>query len=167
MCIRDSIGPEYIVLGVQEFGPLMVCITLAMRVGAGFSAELAALSAEQTLGALQLFKTDPVKRLLTPMAVALPLGAVALGLIGIVVWELCGIVTLMLRSQVNPFTFLHPEAVTSSMLVLSLAKTASFGVLIYLGAATAALRASAVSSGSEAVGRATQHAVVLLSLIHI
>jgi phospholipid/cholesterol/gamma-HCH transport system permease protein len=154
---QSFIGPEYIVLGVEEFGPLIVALTLAQRVGAGFAAEVATLQSEDTLDALALYGQDPARRVLAPMALALVVGAMALGLVGFVAWEIAGVLTLWARSGTNPFTFFHPEAVKTSGVVLLLLKCATNGALVFVAATRAGLGAR---GGAESVGRAATSAVV-------
>ena len=154
---QSFIGPEYIVLGVEEFGPLVVALTLSLRVGAGFAAEVATLQSESTLDAMALFGEEPARRVLAPMGFALLLGAVALGLLGFVAWELAGMVTLMLRSGVSPFTFFHPEAVRGAGVVLMVVKCAAAGAIVFATATRAGLGAR---GGAVAVGDAATKAVV-------
>lgn len=154
---QSFIGPEYIVLGVEEFGPLVVAMTLSLRVGAGFAAEVATLQSEDALDAMALFGERPAQRVLAPMAVALVIGAVALGLLGFVAWELAGMATLALRSGVSPFTFFHPEAVRVDGVVLLLAKCAASGAIVFAAATSAGL---AARGGAVAVGAAATRAVV-------
>ncbi len=154
---QSFIGPEYIVLGVEEFGPLVVALTLSLRVGAGFAAEVATLQSESTLDAMALFGQEPARRVLAPMGVALVLGAVALGLVGFVAWELAGMATLLLRSEVSPFTFFHPEAVRGAGVVLMILKCAAAGAIVFAAATHAGL---AARGGAVAVGEAATKAVV-------
>jgi phospholipid/cholesterol/gamma-HCH transport system permease protein len=154
---QSFIGPEYIVLGVEEFGPLIVALTLAQRVGAGFAAEVATLQSEDTLDALSLFGLDPARSVLAPMGAALVVGAVCLGLCGFIAWEIAGTVTLAVRSGVNPYTFFHPEAVHLPGLLLLVCKCATDGALVFAASTRAGLRAR---GGAEAVGQAATAAVV-------
>lgn len=154
---QSFIGPEYLVLGVEEFGPLVVALTLSQRVGAGFAAEVATLQSEDTLDAMALFGERPALRVLAPMAVALVVGAVALGLFGLVAWELAGMATLLLRSGVSPFTFFHPEAIRGDGVALLLVKCAASGAIVFAAATHAGLSAR---GGALAVGRAATQAVV-------
>ena len=151
------IGPEYIVLGVEEFGPLVVALTLSQRVGAGFAAELATLQTEDTLDAMALFGERPAARVIAPMAIALVVGAVALGLCVFVAWELAGMATLWLRSGVSPFTFFHPEAIRGDGVVLLVLKCAASGAMVFVASTRAGL---AARGGAVAVGRAATNAVV-------
>jgi phospholipid/cholesterol/gamma-HCH transport system permease protein len=154
---QSFIGPEFIVLGVEEFGPLIVALALAQRVGAGFAAEVATLQSEDTLDALSLYGDDPTRKLLAPMGFALVVGAVCLGLLGFVAWEIAGIATLYARSGTNPFTFFHPEAIKGSGVLLLIMKCATFGALVFLTAVHAGLGAR---GGAESVGAAATRAVV-------
>jgi phospholipid/cholesterol/gamma-HCH transport system permease protein len=154
---QSFIGPEYIVLGVEEFVPLIVALALAQRVGAGFAAEVATLQSEDTLDALTLYGEEPARTVLAPMAIALVVGGVCLGLLGFVAWEVAGIATMWARAGTNPFTFFHPEAVHLSGLLLLVSKCAAFGALVFIAATNAGL---AARGGAEAVGSAATRAVV-------
>jgi phospholipid/cholesterol/gamma-HCH transport system permease protein len=154
---QSFIGPEYIVLGVEEFGPLMVALALAQRVGAGFAAEVATLQCEDTLDALSLYGEDPARTVLAPMGTALIFGAVALGSLAFVAWEIAGIATLWARSGTNPFTFFHPEAIRASGIALLVVKCATFGALVFVAAVRAGL---AARGGAASVGAAAADAVV-------
>jgi phospholipid/cholesterol/gamma-HCH transport system permease protein len=158
---QSFIGVEYPVLGVQEFCPLVVALVLAQRVGAGFAAEIASLVVDGTLDALTLFGARPAPRRLWPMAVALPVGSVVLGVVAVVAWETAGIIGMYLRFQTNPFTFFHPEVVLPSMWAELVGKCAAFGACVYAGAASAALGARTHGD----VGRATTDAVVRATLL--
>ena len=158
---QSFIGLEYPVLGVQEFCPVVVAIILAQRTGAGFAAEVASLVVDGTFDALRLFRARPVERRLVPMALALPVGSVILGLVAVVAWETAGVVGMFVRFQTNPFTFLHPEAVLPSMLLELVGKCVLFGVGVFVGATLGALRARRHGD----VGRATTDAVVVGTLV--
>ena len=162
---QHFVGPEYLKLGFEELGPLMVALTLAARVGAGFAAEIATLASEDTLDAKALYGADPAAQILAPMGIALVIGATGIGLLSTVIWEVAGIATAALRYGVNPLTFFSLEAITLRSVVLCVVKNASFGALIFAGALWAGLQAK---RGAEAVGDATTRAVVIgvaLSLV--
>ncbi|MFZ9888603.1 MAG: ABC transporter permease [Myxococcota bacterium] len=154
---QSFIGPEYIVLGFEEFGPLVVAITLSARIGAGFAAEVATLTSEQTLDALELFSLRPVETRLAPMGLALVAGGVCLGLVSAVTWELSGMLTMWLRYGMNPFTFFHPEAIQVHSLVLLVVKCACMSGAIFIASLHAGLSAR---GGAEEVGDATTRAGV-------
>jgi phospholipid/cholesterol/gamma-HCH transport system permease protein len=154
---QSFIGPEYLTLGVETFGPLVTALALAQRVGAGFAAEVATEQSEDTLAALALYGREPLRTRIAPMGTALVIGTLALVLLALVVWELAGMAALSLRSSVNPFTFFHPEAIKLSGVVLLVSKSLVCGALVYACAVRAGLRAR---EGAEEVGRAATSAVV-------
>lgn len=154
---QSFIGPEYIVLGFEEFGPLVVALTLATRVGAGFAAEVASAQGDETLDALSLYGHAPETVRLAPMGIACTFGGACLGILAAAVWECTGILVMWLQYGINPHTFFHPDAVATHSIVLCLLKNASMGALVFVAALFAGLRAK---SGSEAVGHATTQAVV-------
>lgn len=136
---QSFIGLEYPVLGVQEFCPLVVALVLALRVGAGFTAELATLRADDTFDALVVAGARPWRTRVLPMVLALPPGAVALSLVALLGWEAAGVVVMLGRSGVNPFTFIHLEVVTAPLLALLVAKSFAFGLCVAAGAVVAAM----------------------------
>lgn len=136
---QSFIGVEYPVLGLQEFCPLVVALVLALRVGAGFTAELATLRSDDTFDALIVAGARPWRRRVWPMVLALPVGALALTVLSLVAWEFAGVAVMLLRSGVNPFTFLHPEVVTPPLLALLVVKSLAFGACIAAGAVFAAM----------------------------
>jgi phospholipid/cholesterol/gamma-HCH transport system permease protein len=154
---QSFIGPEYIVLGFEEYGPLIVSVAFASRVGAGIAAHIATLSSEKTLDALVLYDNDPVRTILAPMGVATVMSATSLGLLSVVAWESAGILTMALRHGQNPLTFFHPEAVHLSSVIILVTKCTLNGILVFAAALTAGLRAEA---GAEEVGHATTRAVI-------
>jgi phospholipid/cholesterol/gamma-HCH transport system permease protein len=158
---QSFIGLEYPVLGVQEFCPVVVAMVLAQRVGAGFAAEIASLVIDGTFDALRLYRARPIERRVLPMAFALPLGSVVLGLVAVVAWEAAGIVAMVVRFETNPLTFFHPEAIQPAMLMELVGKCALFGGGVFVGAAGAA--GSAVRHRD--IGRATTDAVVAGTLL--
>jgi len=151
------IGPEYLVLGVEEYAPLIVAFTFAARVGAGFAAEVATLKSEQTLDALALLGAEPERRLLAPMGIAAVLGGLLLTLFSVGVWEVAGALTLFARQGVNPLSFYRPEALAISSVVLLVVKGLGFGAAVFLTALVAGLSAG---RGADEVGTATTRAVV-------
>jgi phospholipid/cholesterol/gamma-HCH transport system permease protein len=136
---QSFVGVEYPVLGLQEFCPLIVALVLALRVGAGFTAELATLRSDDTFDALLVAGARPWRTRIVPMVLALPPGTVALAIFALVGWEAAGVLVMLGRSGINPFTFLHPEVVTAPLLLLLVAKCLVFGACVAVGAVGAAM----------------------------
>ena len=136
---QSFVGVEYPVLGLQEFCPLIVALVLALRVGAGFTAELATLRSDDTFDALLVAGAHPWRTRIVPMVLALPPGTVALTMFALVGWEAAGVLVMLGRSGINPFTFLHPEVVTAPLLLLVVCKGLVFGACVAVGAVFAAM----------------------------
>jgi len=136
---QSFVGVEYPVLGLQEFCPLIVALVLALRVGAGFTAELATLRSDDTFDALLVAGAHPWRTRIAPMVLALPPGTVALAMLALVGWEAAGVLVMLGRSGINPFTFLHPEVVTAPLLLLLVGKCLVFGGCVAVGAVGAAM----------------------------
>lgn len=159
---QSFVGLEYPVLGVQEFAPLIVAIVLAQRVGAGFAAELSSLRADGTFDALRLYGAQPLRTRVWPMAVALPVGSVLTCVVALLAWETGGVLVMLGRSGINPFTFVHPEVVTPTLLAFMILKSVLFGVAVFVGGAQAGLRPR--PAHDDGVGARTTRGVVLGTL---
>jgi len=165
---QSFIGLEYPVLGVQEFCPLIVAVVLALRVGAGVAAELGALRADETLDALTVLGLSPVRARVTPILFALPIGAVILTLPCLVAWETAGVLVMLARSGINPFTFVHPEVITPPLLALAAVKAAAAGAAIGIGAVTAALEdAARARTVGEIVTRGVVRGTLLALFVNL
>ncbi len=151
------IGLEYLTLGIEQFGALLVALALAQRVGAGFAAQIATEQSEDTLRALLLFGCEPMRTRVAPMGVALVVGCVALSLVGVLAWELAGMLALGLRLHTNAFTFFRPEAISASSLALLATKSVVFGLVVFVASTSAGLQAG---QGAHEVGLAATRAVV-------
>ncbi|MBL90196.1 MAG: hypothetical protein CMH56_00090 [Myxococcales bacterium] len=128
---QSFIGPEYIVLAFKSFGPLVVALALMSKVGSAFAAELALMRQNQSLDALVLYKQNPGARWCAPMGLALTFGAVGLGLLSTVVWELAGMVVMYGFHGIMPQSFFRPDAISRELVLLCCIKNAAFGQSIY------------------------------------
>lgn len=136
---QSFIGREYPVLGVQEFCPLVVALVLALRVGAGVSAELATLRRDATFDVWLVAGVSPWRTRILPMIVSLPLGTLTLTLLGCLAWEFAGVVVMWGRFGVNPFSFVHLDVLTPPLLLLLVCKGLLFGGCVVAGAVGAAM----------------------------
>src|SRR6185436_18495349 len=78
------VGPAYFELMIREFCPLTAAILCAARAGAGTSAELAAMSVNEQVEALELSAADPLAELVAPRVVASVLAVPLLTALGLV-----------------------------------------------------------------------------------
>lgn len=154
---QSFIGPEYIVLGFEAFGPLVVALSLVARVGAGFAAEIASLKGDGALLAMDLYGLRPAHTRLAPMGTACVVGGACLGLWAALTWEVVGMLVMWTVHGMSPWSFFHPEAIDTASVLLCVGKNAGMAALVFVTALRAGLAADA---GSEAIGRATTRAVV-------
>ncbi len=155
------VGPAFLQLIIREFGPTIVALMIAARVGAGISAELASMVVTEQVDALRMNGADPARYLVAPRLVSVWIMTVALCVFGCAVAAVSGAVTANLLFGLSYDTFISFSMTRTGDLVTGLAKASAYGFYIPLAASWAGLSAS---SGSEGVGRATTAGVVVGSL---
>ena len=143
-----------------EFGPLLLGLLMAARLGARNAAELASLSTGGQLEGLRGISLDPFALLVAPRVVAMGVSVTALSALAFLVsvlfeslaaWALLG---LPLRSFYGSFAdMLRPVDLLGGVL-----KASAFAVAIALVSTAVGLRAR---GGARAVGQAAASAVVL------
>ncbi len=144
---------------LREIGVLLTAIVVAGRSGSAFAAEIGAMAVNQEIDALRTMGLDPIDVLVVPrmlaLILALPLLAFfadILGLVGggLMAWGALGI---------SPSQFLaqFQEAIGPSTFWVGIVKAPVFAFLIALVGCYEGL---SVTSGADAVGRHTTHAVV-------
>lgn len=154
---QTFIGPEYLVLIVTEFAPLMVGVMLAARGGAGLAARLATRNATGQVDALVLMGDDPVRVFAAPEILGALCAAVLLAPPALAAGELAGALTMKLAFSVEPVSFVAFDALRTSDLAFSMLKAAVFGLSVTLLGARAGLQATPDAPG---VGRAATRGVV-------
>ncbi len=154
---QSFIGPEYLVLIVNEFAPLMVGIMFAARGGAGLAARLATRKATGQVDAVVLMGDDPLRLFAAPEILGALLAAVVLAPPALLSGELAGVITMKAAFAVEPRSFVAFDAVRLGDLVFSTLKAASFGLAVTLMGARAGLQARGDPAG---VGEAATRGVV-------
>ncbi len=157
--------PKVVGLSImRELGPVLTCLMIAARVGAGIAAELGSMSVTQQIDAIRALGTDPIKRLVIPRVLALLIMTPLLTVFA----DLVGIFGGMFIS--NAELFIHPdfyyhEAILSlktSDFLVGIIKTSFFGLLI---AFTGCYYGLKTEGGTQGVGQATTKSVVTSSLL--
>jgi phospholipid/cholesterol/gamma-HCH transport system permease protein len=154
---QSFIGPEYLLLIVTEFGPLMTGCMLAARGGAGLAAQLATRKATFQTDALTLLGDDPIRVFVVPHIAAALIASAVLTPPALLAGELAGIITMKTAFQVEPATFVALDGLHAGDLLFSLLKTVVFGVAVTFMGARAGLSAQPHPSG---VGQAATRGVV-------
>src|SRR4051812_11561998 len=99
------VGPAYFELMIREFCPLTAAILCASRAGAGTSAELAAMSVNEQVEALELSAADPLAELVAPRLVASVIAVPLLTIVGIVASSLSAVATVTFVYGADGLTF--------------------------------------------------------------
>jgi phospholipid/cholesterol/gamma-HCH transport system permease protein len=153
--LADGIGISM----VTEIGPLMTAVILAGRSGSAITAELATMTVQEEVAALQSMAINPLQFLVLPrfwaLSITQPLLTIASALSGIFAGMLVG----LLFFDISPSAFLNEvqQAIRMQYIVQLLVKSLTFAWLIVL---IASVKGLAVRGGADAVGRATTACVV-------
>ena len=153
----SQVGPEFLKLLVQDFGPTITALMLATRVGAGIAAEIGSMVVTEQVDALRMSGVTPIDYLITPRFIAtLVMGAV-LTVFGVMIAFVAGGLTAWSSFDLNPRLFFDPDRVRFFDVGLGLIKTACYGMAIPVISGFCGLRAR---GSSEGVGAATTAAVI-------
>jgi phospholipid/cholesterol/gamma-HCH transport system permease protein len=145
---------------VWEFGPLLLGLVMAARLGARNAAELATMQVGGQLEGLRGIGLDPFSVLVAPRVVAMTASVTGLStlafLVAVVFEAIAAYFTLALPLRVFFDSF---EAMVQAVDMLGgMLKLGSFGLAIALVSTTVGMRAH---GGARAVGQAAANAVVL------
>lgn len=142
-----------------EFGPLILGLMMAARVGARNAAELATLRVGGQLEGLEGISLDPFALLVAPRVVAMTISSALLASVMFVVAIALEAVSalVLLSLPVRVFTGSFAERITTGDLTAGVVKTTAFGLAIALVSTAVGLSAR---GGARAVGRAAAAAVV-------
>lgn len=149
---------------VRELGPVLTCLMMAARVGAGIAAELGSMVVTEQVLAIEAMGANPVAKLVVPRVVACMLAAPLLSVMAMVIGVVGGLSITMMEAGVTA-RFYFDQILTTVMLedfVQGLGKTFFFGFFIAVISCFQGLR---TSGGTEGVGKATTQAVVFSSIV--
>lgn len=143
-----------------EFGPLLLGLVMAARLGARNAAELATMQVGGQIEGLRGIGLDPFAIIVAPRVVAMELSMLALStftfLVAILFESLAALFTLGLPVRDFFDTFAHMTRPTPDV-VSGVVKAGAFGLAISLVSTTVGLNAK---GGARAVGQAAASAVV-------
>ena len=143
-----------------EFGPLILGLIMAARVGARNAAELATLGVGGQLEGLEGISLDPYALLVAPRVVAMTISSACLAaltfFVAVAVEAVAAFFLLSLPLRV--FTTSFAERISVADFATGVVKTTVFGLSIALVSSTVGL---AARGGARAVGQAAASAVVL------
>jgi phospholipid/cholesterol/gamma-HCH transport system permease protein len=153
--------PELVVVAqFRELGPLVTCIVVAGRSGAGLASELATMKVSEEIDALRSMGFDPVSWLVLPRCLALVLTVPLLTWIGDMVALAGGLAATTFLSGMTSRAYVLEtlDSITAAHLLTGLVKSPFLALAIGLVACRQGL---AAHGGAAAVGARTTTAVVL------
>lgn len=159
-----QVGRFFISTMIRTFGPTIVALMLATRVGAGIAAELGSMTVTDQIEAMKVTNTDPIEYLVVPRFLATLIMMVVLWVFGVLVAIAAGTLMGTLRFDIQLRTFLSLAGTAPRDVWVGIFKCLAFGTAIPILAADSGFRAT---GGSEGVGWATTRAVVNASFVVI
>ncbi len=157
---HDSLVPAFsAMLMVRELGPVITCLLLTSRIGAGIAAEIGSMKITEQLDALKMLSIDPIDYLVVPRWVASIFAAVTLTVISLAIAIWGGAFLAAQKLGTSPGEYFNTVFffVKFADLARCIVKSAVFGGLIPI---VAAYQGFNCESGSAAVGEAATQAVV-------
>jgi phospholipid/cholesterol/gamma-HCH transport system permease protein len=148
---------------VRELGPVLTCLMVAGRVGAGITAELGSMTVTEQVDAIRALAANPIKKLVIPRVLAaiimLPLLVVLADIIGI----FGGMIIASTELSQSPHFYLRRVigALSIADVASSLIKSAFFAVIIVF---ISCYQGLTVRGGAAGVGAATTRTVVTASI---
>jgi phospholipid/cholesterol/gamma-HCH transport system permease protein len=153
----SRVGPEFLKLLIQDFGPSLTALMLATRVGAGIAAEVGSMKVTEQIDALRMSGVTPIDYLIVPRLIACVVMAYVLTTFACVVAFAAGGLTAWSSYGLNPRTFFSMARVEWFDLGLGMIKTGAYAIAIPVVAGACGLGAR---GSSEGVGAATTAAVI-------
>jgi phospholipid/cholesterol/gamma-HCH transport system permease protein len=164
---NDSLVPAFsTVLMLRELGPVVTCLLLTSRVGAGIGAELGTMRVTDQIDALDLLSVDKMEYLVIPRWIGSVVACVALSVVAVAIAIVGAAFISSLKLGYGFSEFMNTTFVFARFFdgTACLTKAAVFGTVLPLVACFHGLRAKA---GSEGVGNAATAAVVQGSILII
>jgi phospholipid/cholesterol/gamma-HCH transport system permease protein len=145
---------------IRELAPVMMCLMVGGRVGAGITAEIGTMKVTEQIDALRALATNPVRKLVVPKVMATTLMFPLLTIISCAVGILGGLFIAVGNLHLSANFYLRSviETVKYNDLASGVCKTFFFGFAVGLIACFNGLR---TSGGADGVGRATTITVVM------
>ena len=144
---------------IRELGPMLAAILIAGRSGSAITAQIGVMRVTDELDAMRVMGISHSYRLVLPRAMALALGMPLISVWTTVAGLAGGMLVANASLGISPSFFLLalPKAVSIGNLVLALAKSVVFGILIAMIGAHFGLR---VKPNTESLGQGTTASVV-------
>jgi phospholipid/cholesterol/gamma-HCH transport system permease protein len=153
----SQVGPQFVKLLIQDFGPSITSLMLATRVGAGIAAEVGSMKVTEQIDALRMSGVTPIDYLIVPRYLAALVMTGVLCVFGVLVAFAAGGLTAWASFEVNPRAFFDISQVSWLDVSIGTTKALLCGTAIPVISGFCGLRAR---GSSEGVGWATTAAVI-------
>ena len=163
---NSLVGPVVTLSFVRELGPMVTSLLVGGRVGSGITAEIGSMKVTEQIDAIRTLGADPIKKLVAPRLLAAIISFPLLAIIA----DLAGISGALIMSKID--LDVGPRLFITTMrgwvglddFVSGISKTLFFGIIVAITGCYVGMKAS---GGTEGVGRATTHTVVVSLLLII
>jgi phospholipid/cholesterol/gamma-HCH transport system permease protein len=149
---------------MRELGPVITCLMLAGRVGAGIAAEVGSMKVTQQIDAIRALGTDPVKRIVIPRILAMLIMTPVITTMADMIGILGGMGISYFELNLH-YDFYYHEAIVvlgTSDFTLGIVKSVVFGFIIGVTGCYYGLQ---TEGGTQGVGNATRRSVVTCSIL--
>lgn len=163
---KGIVGPVVTLAFVRELGPVVTSLLVGGRVGSGITAEIGSMKVTEQVDAIRTLGADPLKKLVAPRLIASLLCFPLLAIIS----DLSGILGAMIMSKID--LAVDPQLFITSIrgwvdvddFISGISKTFFFGAIVSITGCYVGMNAD---GGTQGVGRATTHTVVVSLLLII
>ena len=148
---------------VMELGPVLTALLVGGRVGAGITAEIGSMAVTEQIDAIRALGADPVKKLVWPRGMACTISMPILALMADFVGTAGGMMVAVAEQGLTASYYIDQVLTTVDIgeVLHGLIKALFFGFSFGLIACYPGLQ---TRGGTEGVGRATTHTVVMTSI---
>ncbi len=164
---QDELVPAFsTVLLLREIGPMVTCLLLSSRVGAGMAAEVGMMRLTEQIDALKTLSIHPVEYLVVPKWIATVFSAVALSVIsvGVAIIGSASLASFSLSYTMGEFFNTMFTFAKFYDLIACCVKAFVFGSIIPI---VACYQGFYCKRGSDGVGKAATRSVVVSSILII
>ncbi len=164
---NDSMVPGFAAIVImRELGPLVTCLMITARVGAGWAAETGTMKITEQLDALKLLGLDPVSYIVVPRLIASVAGCMILTAAATVLCILFSMAAGIVSLGYTPGMFLSGVNMFSGPmdLLIAVLKGGCFGALIPIISCFYGFRCK---NGAQGVGMSTTYTLVVTTILII
>ncbi len=149
----------FVLIVVRELAPLLTTLVVVGRSGTAIASELASMTANEEIHALEMMGVDPIHYLVIPRLIALTISVVCLSIMFSLFSLFFAMVLGFYNQGISPVSFMQGVTgfLTGFDILLNLVKSALFGMLVALICSFCGLSTRGMQTE---IPQATTHAVI-------